>query len=90
MWHQIHIPGWLRYVRTLQGKAEYFPTCYKVQKNILINAREFGIRIEVDCGNEKSMQKYGVENTAETEKASYILMEHFRDRSLIIMRQPKI
>lgn len=56
----------------------------------MINAREFGIRIEVDCGNEKSMQKYGVENTAETEKASYILMEHFRDRSLIIMRQPKI
>lgn len=40
----------------LQGKAEYFPTCYKVQINILIYAREFGIKIEDDCGNEKTLQ----------------------------------
>lgn len=51
MWHHIYTPEWLRSIRT-----GYFPTYYKVQRNNLINAREFGIRMEEGCGNEKTLQ----------------------------------
>lgn len=56
MWHHTYTSEWLRSTRTLQEKTGYFHTYYKVQRNNLINARGFGIKMEKDCANEKTLQ----------------------------------
>lgn len=52
----IYRPEWHRSIRILQVKTGCFPTHSEVQTNNLINARKFGIKMEDDCGNEKTLK----------------------------------